>query len=598
MDYKKLGLTCGIEIHQQLDTGKLFCSCPSDLREEKQDFQVQRYLRAVSGESGEVDIAAKHEQLKGKKFVYEGFKDSTCLVELDEEPPHPINQKALAAALEVSLLLKAELFDAVQVMRKMVVDGSNTGGFQRTALIAHRGALETKEGNVRIATICLEEDSARIVKEEHGMVVYRLDRLGIPLIEIGTGPDIHTPQQCLEAAEKLGMVLRSTGKVKRGIGTIRQDVNVSIAGGARVEIKGAQELRLLPLFVENEALRQMKLLEIAAELRKRKASVGKIMDVTAEFIDTQSQIIKNIFRKRGVVLGMTLPWFAGLIGKEVQTGRRLGTEFSDHAKVRAGVHGIFHSDELPGYGVTAEEVGRLKKKLGDSFVLVAEERWKASRAIEAVAERARQALVGVAEEVRRANPDGTTSYLRPMPGAARMYPETDIPLIVPDVTGVKLPELIEAKIGRFVRIGLSEDLAEFVAKSERVFLFEELVKKHSLKPAFIAELLTAKLVELKRDHQIDAVTDDMLREVVRLVEKGRLAKELILRALTDMVKGTFDIHSYQTMGKDELRKEIQEIVREHPEVAFGGLMGIAMKKLQGKASGKEISEMLKEIKEN
>ncbi len=602
MDYKKLGLICGLEIHQQLDIGKLFCSCPTDLREDAPQFQVQRYLRAVSGESGEVDIAAQHEMLKGKKFVYEGHKDTTCLVELDEEPPHPVNSEALKVALEVALLLKTDVFDVVQVMRKMVVDGSNTSGFQRTALIAHRGKFGTKEGNVRVATICLEEDSARIVKEEQGLVVYRLDRLGIPLIEIGTGPDIHTPQQCLEAAEKLGMILRSTGKVKRGIGTIRQDVNVSIAGGARVEIKGAQELRLLPLLVENEAHRQMKLLETRDELKRRNAGGSKAsVNVSDEFDTTQSQVIQKMLTKGGVVLGMTLPGFHGVIGKELQPGRRLGTEFSDHVKVRAGVHGIFHSDELPAYGISQEEVARVKKKLGctekDAFVLVAEEQGKAQKAIEAVAERARQALRSVPEEVRRANPDGTTSYLRPMPGAARMYPETDIPLIVPDVRKIKLPELIDAKIGRFMKLGLSGDLAEFVAKSDRVFLFEELVKKHhSVKASFIAELVTAKLLELKRDYQMDpeAVTDDVLRQVVGLVADGKLAKELVLKALIDMVKKTFNLSAYKALGRGDLKKEVIAIVNENPGLQFGALMGIVMKKLQGKASGKEISEILKE----
>lgn len=602
MDYKKLGLVCGLEIHQQLDVGKLFCSCPTGLREDAPDFQVQRYLRAVSGESGEVDIAAQHEVLKGKKFVYEGYKETTCLVEIDEEPPHPVNSEALKVALEVALLLKTEVFDVVQVMRKMVVDGSNTSGFQRTALIAHRGRLQTKEGDVRIATLCLEEDSARIVKENGDIVVYRLDRLGIPLIEIGTGPDIHTPQQCLEVAEKLGMILRSTGKVKRGIGTIRQDVNVSIAGGARIEIKGAQELRLLPLLVENEAVRQMKLLGIRDELRHRRAAAGEAVTNVSEMFDTtQSQVIQKMLKKGGVVLGMKLAGFAGLVGKEVQPGRRLGSEFSDHAKVRAGVQGIFHSDELPAYGISSEEAARVKEKLGcgekDAFVLVAEERGKAEKAMGAVMGRAEQALRGVVEEVRRANPDGTTSYLRPMPGAARMYPETDIPLIVPYVRGVKLPELIDAKIGRFMKLGLSDDLAEFVAKSDRVFLFEELVKKYpGVKAAFIAEVLTAKLLELKRDYHIDpeAVTDDVLRQVVGLVAGGKLAKELVLKALIDMVKKTFNLSAYKALGRGDLKKEVIAIVNENPGLQFGALMGIVMKKLQGKASGKEISEMLKE----
>src|SRR3989344_3349826 len=338
MDYAKIGLKCGLEVHQQLSSGKLFCSCSGDLREDDAPLKVKRYLRAVQGEQGGVDTAAMQEQHRGRHFVYEAY-DSTCLVELDEEPPHRMNGEALKTAIEISLLLKAQIVDVLQVMRKTVVDGSNTSGFQRTALLAHTGRV----GDVGVRSICVEEDSARIVSNDHNHVVYRLDRLGVPLVEVSTEPDITTPQQCLEVAEKLGMILRSTGKVKRGLGTIRQDVNVSVAGGERVEIKGAQELKGFPLLVEIEAQRQLKLLEIMHELKKRKARVdGKIIDVTPVFAKSAATMIKNVLAAHGVVLGIRLTGFQGLIGVEVQPGKRLGTEFSDYAKVKAGVGGVFY----------------------------------------------------------------------------------------------------------------------------------------------------------------------------------------------------------------------------------------------------------------
>ena len=224
MDYKLIGLKAGLEIHQQLNTSKLFCSCPSVLRDKAADAAVKRRLTAVAGETGEVDIAALHEKAKEITFSYELYHDTTCLVELDDEPPHPVNPEALKTALEVALLLNARPVQEIQVMRKTVIDGSNTSGFQRTALIARNGHIQTSSGKVRLATVCLEEDSAKIISQDrqHGMVTYRLDRLGIPLVEIATEPDIHTPEQAKEVAEYLGMVLRSTGKVKRGLGTIRQ----------------------------------------------------------------------------------------------------------------------------------------------------------------------------------------------------------------------------------------------------------------------------------------------------------------------------------------------------------------------------------------
>ncbi len=256
MDYKKLKFKAGLEIHQQLETNKLFCSCPSVLRDEKPDVLIKRKLRSSEGESGEKDVAAEFETLKNKEFNYEGYKDSTCSVEFDEEPPHGMNEDALEIVLQVCLLLNCKLVDEVQVMRKVVVNGSNTAGFQRTALVGHGGFLKTNKGKVGIQSVCVEEDAAREIKRNKNSVTFRLDRLGIPLIEIATDPDIKDPEHCKEVAEKLGMILRSTSKVKRGLGTIRQDVNVSIKNGNRVEIKGFQDLRSMVKIIDNEVKRQ------------------------------------------------------------------------------------------------------------------------------------------------------------------------------------------------------------------------------------------------------------------------------------------------------------------------------------------------------
>ncbi|MBU0460064.1 MAG: Glu-tRNA(Gln) amidotransferase subunit GatE, partial [Nanoarchaeota archaeon] len=263
----KIGLKCGLEIHQQLEGKKLFCDCPTQLRDDQPDFEIRRKLRAVAGEHGEIDVAALQEQLKGKEFVYQGYHKTTCLVETDSEPPHALNQDALYTTLQLSKLVEASVSPIVQVMRKTVVDGSNTSGFQRTALIARKGLLKTSQGEVRIDNISLEEDACKIISENHNQKVYRLDKLGIPMIEIGTAPDIKTPQQCKETSEKLGMLLRSLPGVKRGLGTIRQDVNVSIKGGVRIEFKGVQDLRMIPTIIELEVKRQQELLKLKEELR-------------------------------------------------------------------------------------------------------------------------------------------------------------------------------------------------------------------------------------------------------------------------------------------------------------------------------------------
>lgn len=607
LDYKSLGLKCGLEIHQQLDTGKLFCSCPSQLTEEKPDFIVRRELRAVAGEDGEVDIAAKQEQEKGKYFLYEGHHALVCEVELDEEPPHQINTKAMDVSLQVAKLLNAEVPSVIQVMRKTVVDGSNTSGFQRTALIARAGVLETEYGKIKIENISLEEDACRTVKEEKDHRIFRLDRLGIPLIEIGTAPDIFSPEQCREAAEKLGMILRSTGQAKRGLGTIRQDINISIKGGARIEIKGAQDLSSITRWVEYECLRQITLLEIKEELKRRALKKTEFKEsfhsLSSLFASSPSKIIQTTLKNNGVILALSLPGFVGLIGKEVQPNRRLGTEFSERAKVKAGVGGIFHSDELPNYGITAEEVKKirelLKLKEKDAFVLVCAEKSRAEKALQAVLERVRETFDGIPKEVRKANEDGTTSYQRPMPGASRMYPETDVPLIYPSLEGIALPELIEEKVSRFIKdLGLAKDLAENIAYSPKVFLFEELVKRHrSIKPAYIAETLTATLAELRRTYQLDTekITDEHFKEIFHHFAEGKIHKDIMIPVLIDFARNQFNLQKYASSSTEELHKELIQIIKENAGANISALMGAAMKKLQGKASGKVISEMLKEM---
>ncbi|MDP3564993.1 MAG: Glu-tRNA(Gln) amidotransferase subunit GatE, partial [Methanoregula sp.] len=429
MDYKMLGLVAGIEIHQQLDTKeKLFCHCPTLLREvDEHSGEFFRYLRATESEMGEIDRAAKEEMKRDRKFLYYTY-DTTCLVENDEEPPAPLNDEALAVCLTIGKMFGMTPIPQIHVMRKLVIDGSNTSGFQRTALVAVKGELPN---GGEIETICLEEEAAQRVKDDH----FSLDRLGIPLIEITTSPCMHTPDEVQKMAEYIGMVLRSTGKVKRGIGTIRQDVNISIASGARVEIKGVQELDLIAEVVKREVQRQQALLAIRDELRRRNASVAHAatQDVTCLFKDTKSTVLKKAKR----ISAITLKGFAGLVGRELQPGRRLGSEMSDYAK-KCGVGGIFHTDELPAYGVTEEEVTMLRRHMHaeeqDCVILVSGANEKqAACALNQVIIRAGMALSDnpVPEETRKMLEEGSSAYMRPLPGAARMYPETDVlPVVI------------------------------------------------------------------------------------------------------------------------------------------------------------------------
>ena len=605
MNYKELDLKIGLEIHKQLETHKLFCNCPSKLRDDKPDIKVKRYLRAVQSEIGETDQVALHEIQKGKYCVYEFYKDSNCLVELDEEPPYPINQDAVKIASEITLLLNAQFIDEIQVMRKQVIDFSNTSGFQRTAFFARNGFIKTNSGKVSINLIALEEDAARKVENGEDYVIYRLDRLGIPLVEIATDPDIKTPEQAKEVAAYLGMILKSTGKVKNGLGTLRQDINVSIKNGNRVEIKGAQDLNLIPKTIELEVMRQVKLLEIKKEIKKVKLD-SKIYDLTSLFEKTESSVIKNSLDKDGAVYGIKLNNFNGFIGRELQPGRRLGTEFSERAKIKSGVKGIFHSDELPKYGITEEEVTKIKGELKcaskDGFVIVAEVKDKAKQALEAVLERAREVFEGVPKEVRNANPDGTTSYLRPMPGAARMYIETDVPTF--SVTkkilkDIELPELIDEKALRYEKdYKLNSDLSRELAKKNAGYL-EELIKKFSnIKPMFIAQVLTEMPKEIKTRLKSDTskLTPTIFEEVLSYLSKNEIKQSAVFEILTDVCRGKkINLNNYKTMSDNELKREIKKIVSENKNAPFNALMGMVMDKFRGKVEGKKVVEILKEL---
>jgi len=612
-DYADLGLVAGLEIHQQLDTAtKLFCSCPTELREPEDAARTfTRYLHPTASELGEIDEAAVEESRVDREFEYLAY-DSTCLVEEDDEPPHRLDEEALRVTLEIAQLLDMTPVDQGHVMRKIVVDGSNTTGFQRTMLAATDGVIETDDGQVRIEDLMLEEESAQRVEETEAGVRYSLDRLGIPLVEIGTKPDISTPDQAREAAERIGMLLRSTGHVKRGLGTIRQDVNVSIAEGARVEIKGVQSLDDIDDIVRNEVGRQAELLDIADELDDRDAHVGTPVEVSEVFADTDSGVIGSALSGGGNAMAVRLGGFDGLVGREIQPDRRLGTEFADHAK-RHGAGGIFHTDELPAYGVTEAEVADLREAVDagsdDAVALVADDPETAALAIDAVAERARTAIDGVPEETRDATPEATTRYLRPLPGAARMYPETDVPPVEPDVTEVDRPELLTEKVERYqAEFDLDAGLAEQVAYGERMSLFEAVVAD-GVDPTLAAGTLESTLTELRRDDvPVERLTDDHLTDALHLVEDGELPREGLTELLATLTEDpslsaadAVEEAGLGGVGEAEVREAVVDVVERNADQvetegmeAFSALMGECMGALRGKADGDTVSQVLRE----
>jgi len=616
VDYRGLGLKVGIEIHQQLNTGKLFCSCPCELEDEHHRELVRR-LRPSQSEMGEVDRAALEEAERNLHFKYQTVVAS-CLVESDEEPPHDANSRAIEASLETSLLLELTPVDEVHFMRKIVIDGSNTGGFQRTALIARGGHVEIAGKRIGVATLCLEEDAARKISEHGSEVVYRLDRLGIPLVEIATDPEISTPEEARQVAERLGALLRATKKVRRGIGTIREDLNISISGGARVEIKGAQDLRLLPVYVEEEAKRQLALLDVKNSLRERGASEvsHEFKDLTSLLGGTKCKVLKAAVEANGRVLGVKLTKFRGLLGPTEDGVKRLGPELAAHARV-AGVKGLFHSDEMPGYGVSVEEVENISASLGlepeDAFVMVADVEEVARAALARVVDRANVAIECVPEETRDPLPDGKTVYSRPLPGKERMYPETDVrPILVNEklVESVRLnlPELPEKKAARFVlEFGISKEQADSLVKAGFEDEFE-LLSGSVGNPALVARIYLHMFPELEKQGVDPLMLGiETVKDVLEGVKGGSFAKEAVpgillsvlrfghsvSRAAESLGVETIDLSEVESLCA-RVVQERESFIRERKEASLGPLMGIVMKELRGKVDGKVISDILSE----
>ena len=613
-------LTCGIEIHQQLDTKKLFCSCDSHLCEEGHGSTYRR-LRPTTSEMGEIDRAALAQFQRNLGYRYQSCDGTSCLVELDEEPPHDTNAEALATTLTFSEMMKARVVDEIHFMRKIVVDGSNTSGFQRTALVAMNGSLDVNGRDISILSICLEEDACRKVETTDAEVTYRTDRLGIPLIEIATGPDMHDPEEVMEVALRIGTLLRATRRVKRGIGTIREDLNISVPGGAPIEIKGVQELRLLPLFVENEMKRQNMLIRVKEILLERGTvpAAFEPVDVTEIFKTSASKVIKGALSDKGKVIAVRLPGFKGVMNGENGT-LRLGAEMAQRARTK-GVKGIFHSDELPNYGIEPEFVDQLRDFLGmngefDAFAICAAKEKKAKDALEMAVIRANEALIGVPEETRDPLPDGTSKYSRPLPGAARMYPETDVPPITITAERMQnvrdnLPELPEEMEKRLVsQYGINAQQAKQVVREDKIDMFEALASMEGMSSVAASTLLYTFSELEAADVDTSKLDQARMTELFGMLIEGAFAKEALPAILKEMaVSGAKPKDALSKLGLEAVDESeavaiIAGIVAERADFvkskgmgAVGPLMGPVMGALKGKLDGKRVSDILsQEIK--
>jgi len=621
-------LKVGLEVHRQLDTEhKLFCNCPTLLSDDPPTLTFVRRLRPTQSELGQLDPAALFEFHKGKQITYEADAETTCLVELDEEPPHLLNQEALEVAITISLLLNARPLDEIHVMRKIVIDGSTTTGFQRTCVIALNGKLAVDGKEVPVQQVTLEEDAGRKTGETKDSVVFRLDRLCVPLIEVSTGPVIASPEEAGRTALAVGRILRATKRVKRGLGSVRQDLNISIKNGALVEIKGVQELELVSKVVEYEVQRQLALLTIRDELRQRNVKETILKDdftnITDILAGSQSKIVQSALKHAGVAYAVKLQGFRGLLGRELVPGVRLGTEMAKHAAFWGRVGGIFHSDELPAYGIETSQAQAIAKRLGcretDAFVAIADQEENVRDGLRAVVERAREASQSVPEETRAADPDGTTHYMRPRPGAARMYPETDVPPVSVSAERIQrllnsLPRMPEEIAKEFQsRYDLSSKLASQLVDSEYLATFEEIVASSSTVAAsYVATVITESLKSLQREGvPVENLQDDHLKQVFHLVSKGATAKESAVDLLkwlashpeSDASRAVVEL-KLAMLTRDELEGIISKVLLEHSAMvkeykskALGKMMNLVMGEVRGKADPKRVNDLLRSMLE-
>ena len=583
-----------------------------------------RKLRPTQSELGSFDPAAIFEFRKVKNIKYHASYNSSCLVEADEEPPHEINKEALEIALILCLTLHSKVVDEVHPMRKIVIDGSNTSGFQRTSLIGTGGILNVNDKKVGVQSICVEEDAAKLMSDDRMTRNYGLDRLGVPLIEIALEPVGGKPGEIVNIAHKLGLLLRATKRVTRGLGSIRQDINISIMNGSVVEVKGVQRLEQLTKVIEYEMLRQHALFLISQRLRDKnpqEIEVGeKIEDVTEILRRSSSKVIKELLITHDANFkAVKARGFAGILGFEPYPGIRLGKQIGELVKFY-GLGGIFHSDELPNYGINEPEIAEVARTLemsseSDAFIIIGGPKDKLEYAVQALIRRLNDALDGAPAETRAATLDGKTVYSRPRPGAARMYPETDVhPIPIHDRTLESLSSMVPQPWDDTIsviakRYDLNQKLAEQVFDSEYYDVFEKIMEiAKKIPPTFVVSKLTEDMVNLERQGLNSAsLTDEMIVDTFRKVEEGAISKESvilifekIMKKEAESIEQAIEALGIATLTTQQLEDVIVKVLDDNISIvaekqmgSLGMLMGRSMAVLRGKVDGQRVSEVLR-----
>jgi len=563
--YAKLGFKSGLEVHQQLKSKKkLFCRCPAGLYQQADAFNVEvvRHMRPTLSELGEYDGTALMEFKTKKNIIYRIKDESSCTYEFDDTPPFRINPEGMEIAIEIALLLKTNIVGELHITRKQYLDGSIPTGFQRTAIVGIEGEIPLKNKKVRIIQLSIEEDSCREVSDVGHWRIYTTDRLGIPLTETVTYPDMLTPDEVAEAGQYIRFLARSTGKVNTGIGAAREDVNVSIDGGTRVEIKGVAHIKWIPELTHNEGFRQRALLDIRDILRQRlpdPAAWKMGQQVISPDIMPAALELAGKEKAAGCQwVAINLPAFGGILSFFTQPEKSFANELSDRLKVIACIEKphMIHSEPwdrdeptdvpadcraersfsriLNGHVSDFSPIKKLFKAGDQDAQLVI---WgpvaDIATALDTIDERCRLAFERVPNETRKSFSDGTTVFERVLPGPDRMYPDTDsapIPIEEAQIQAIRqgLPREVVECYRQMVAWGIPEDAFRYILKRNLFPLIEKIVKDFNQPPRFTGTLIGQHLKYIEGQVVPSAPFDyRRIFELVAFIIKKKLKRDIL-----------------------------------------------------------------------
>jgi glutamyl-tRNA(Gln) amidotransferase subunit E len=611
--YLALGLRVGLEIHQQLATRrKLFCRCPAGLYSREHQAEILRHMRPTLSEMGEYDGTALMEFKTKKEIIYLLNNASVCTYEMDDAPPFELDPEAQDKATAIAMMLGCKIVGELHITRKQYLDGSIPTGFQRTTIVGVDGAIPYRGREIHIRQLGLEEDSCREVRDEGHVRTYRTDRLGMPLIETVTDPDMRTPHEAAEVGQILRRLARASGMVRTGTGAARQDVNVSIEGGTRIEIKGVPSLRAIPPLVHSEAIRQRSLLAIRDVLAARGVTADGIadrfVDITPQVRGTEYRIVQEAIAQGATVKAVPLPGFGGLLGAATQPRTTFLREFSDRIRVIACL------DTLPNVACStagtetfaSSEWDRIEKACGvdpETPVLVV---WGSVRDVETacreIAIRAREACQGIPSETRQALDDGTNGFERILPGPDRMYPDTDLPPIMLDDERVEalratLPDAPWRRVARLREAGVGDDLAVRLSRHGAYDLFWHLVDRldgRGPAPAQLASLLLDR--RCGRPASL-AAAGPWWEETADRLARGELILEGVYATGGEPVAAVAQATARKLF--DRLRADVETAGRDpgpagQPQRGQW-LMGRVMRDLRGKVPGRVVRRWVEEV---